>query len=156
MSDTTSKILRIVLAILLAVSFAVTIWFYLTASDIESGLDAEKKIELFGPVLEYFLVWTYGLFFAAAGGTVFFSIFQIITNPKGAVSSILPMAGFVIILIVSWVLSSDEVLYMPNYTGPGNDPATMKWSGAGLISMYILFALAMLAIVYSEVSKMLK
>lgn len=156
MSDTTSKILRILLSILLAVSFAVTIWFYLTAGDIESGLDTEKKIELFGPALEYLIDWTYVLLFIAIGGTLIFSIAQTISNPKDAAKSILPLLGFVAVLVISWFMASSEILPMPNYDGTGNEPFTLKWSGAGLISMYILFGVAMLAIVYSEVSKMIK
>ncbi len=156
MSDTLSRILRIVLALLIAVSFAMTLWFYFTASGIESSLETETKIEQFGSVLEYFVDWTYVLLFLAAGGTILFAVLDIVLNPKGAVRTLIPVAILAVIVGVAFSTASSDLLYMPNYDGAGNEPTTLKWAGTSLYVTYILFAGAFVAIVVSEVSKIFK
>jgi hypothetical protein len=37
-----------------------------------------------------------------------------------------------------------------------NVPATLKWVGAGLNTMYVMFVAAVLAILYSEINKAFK
>lgn len=156
MSDTLSRILRIVLALLIAVSFALTLWFYFTASGIDSSLEADMKIEQFGSVLEYYVDWTYVLLFIAAGGTLMFALLDIVTNPKGALRTLVGVAIFGGIILAAWSSASSELIHMPNYDGAGNEPTTLRWAGTSLIAMYILAATAVAAIVVTEVSKMFK
>jgi len=156
MSDTISKALRIILALLIAISLGITVGFFITASGIDSKMDAETKVELFGPVLEYFIDWAYVLFFIAGAGTLLAAITDIATNPKDAVKTLIPIGLLALVVIISWSLSTSELLPMPNYDGTGNEPGTLKWAGASLITTYMLFAVAFGAIVFSEVSKIFK
>jgi len=48
------------------------------------------------------------------------------------------------------------VLDLPHYKGKDNVPRTLFWTGTGLIVAYFLVAIAIIAIVYSEISKIFK
>lgn len=156
MTDTLSRILKIVLAILIAVSFALTFWFYFTASGIDSSLEPNTQIDQFGSVLEYYVDWTYLLLIIAAGGTILFAVLEIVLNPKGAVKTLIPIAALGVVAFIAYSSASSEIMHLPNYDGTGNEPVTLKWAGTSLFAMYILFALAFGAIVVSEVSKIFK
>ena len=54
-------------------------------------------------------------------------------------------------------MGSGELLKMPvSYTGPDNNPTTLKLADAGIYTMYILLALAVLGIIATEVIKVFK
>lgn len=156
MSDTLSKVLKIVLAILFALSFAILIWFFNAASGIDSSLDASAQIEQYGASLEYFIDWAYLLLGGAVVLTLGFAVLGMVTDLKSTKKALPGILGFIAVLVISWFLASDAVLNMPTYTGTGNDPVTLKWSDAGIIATYILLAGAGISIVYSEVSKAFK
>lgn len=154
--DTESKVLRIILGLLLAISLGIFIWFFLTASGIDPKMDVDTKVDLFGPVLESFIMWAYILAFIAAAGTLFAAVIDFVSNPKDAVKTLIPIGLLVLVCGISWSLASSELLHMPTYDGTGNEPGTLKWAGASLYAMYILSVIAVGAIIISEVSKIFK
>lgn len=156
MSDSLSRTLRIVLALLLAISVGLTFWFYFASRSIDSGLDAEVKIEQYGAVLEYFIGWSYVLLAVAGGSALVFALISIFTNTKNLGSTLIPVVALVVIVAVSYFLASDQLLHMPNYDGTGNEPGTLKMAGMSLITTYFLFAAALASIVIAELSKIFK
>lgn len=100
-------------------------------------------------VISYFLMLSYLLFalglVAALGG----SIFKSITNPSNLKKSGLNLVVVFVVFLISYVLSSGEVL--DSY---GNiSPFVSKWSEVGLYMLYILTVIAIGSIVFSNVSK---
>jgi len=103
-------------------------------------------------IINMFIVLAYILFgvgiIAALGG----SLMKAISNPKNIKGSLIGLGVIVVITIIGYALASDEVL--KNYGDI--TPSSSRWSEAGLFMLYIFFALAVLAILYSNISKSLK
>jgi hypothetical protein len=142
-----SKILRIVLIVLLAISALLTILFYAGGKDI-NGNPSYTNI---------FIVWAYILTGIAVGFAIIFPIFQMITNPKNAKKGLLGIAALVVVVGIAYLLSSTEQLGITNEELMQYDvPSTLKYAGTLIHSIYILAALAILSMIYSEVAKAFK
>ena len=118
MSSKLSKIINIVLWVLLGVSVVLAVLFYL--GKVVPGTEDTTMEE---PVItELFLKWTYVMAIGAAAVTLLFSVLNLILNPKGLKQAIIGIVGLAVLLVVSYFLASDELLYMPGYEGTGNEP----------------------------------
>ena len=72
---------------------------------------------------------------------------------KGDIKKTLLSVGlFLVIIVLSYVLAGDEIIYDRNDV-PVISASGSKWVGAGLIAFYILGALAILAMLFSGVTK---
>ncbi|MFP4023943.1 MAG: hypothetical protein ACLFVR_05395 [Thiohalospira sp.] len=142
-----NKILRIVLIILLAVSAVMGILFYSGGEDI-SGQPVYTNT---------FIVWAYILTGIAIVFAIIFPIFQMIKNPKAAVKSLLGLLVVAVVIFVAYAVASGEKLGITNPELMKYDvPGTLKYAGTLLNSVYFLAGLAILSMIYSEVSKMFK
>lgn len=142
-----NKILRISLIVLLAISAFICILFYAGG---ESAPGQPRFTELY-------IVWAYVLTGLAVGLTVLFPIIQMISNPKNAKKGLLGVAALAVIIVVSYAMSSGELLgiidpELIHY----DEPSTLKFAGMILNSSYLLAGIAMLTMIYSEVSKAFK
>jgi len=152
MSTRLSKIINIVLWTLMGVSFVLALLFYL--GRIVPGTEGTNMEE---PVItETFLKWAYVMVVGAFAATIVFSAINLILHPKGLKQAIIGIVGLGALLLVSYFLSSDEILYMPGYDGTGNEPSTLKFAGTFLYLTYILAGLAVLSILYAEIAKFFK
>ncbi len=133
-----SKILRIFLGVLLAVSALLAILFYL---DIVSD--------------DLLIYWGYFLVIFAAAITILFPIAHIVLNPKNSLKIFIALGLMVVLAIVSYSVSkvgfSDLAIEKLETTAE-----TAKYVGAGLIFTYILAAIAVFAIIFSSISKLFK
>ena len=106
------------------------------------------------------LTYTEVLLYISVGAVILFSLFnfvlKLISQPKKALVSVISIVLLLVIVFIAYSYASDEVLNMPTYDGPDNVPGTLKWSGAGLITAYILLGLAVLSILYVEIAKLFK
>ncbi|MEN9443718.1 MAG: hypothetical protein RIS47_608 [Bacteroidota bacterium] len=155
MSDSLSKVIKIVFAILLTVSLILIVWFFAKTSEIDSELSADVQIEQFGSSLEYLIDWTYLLLIVAVGGGLL-STLKVFTNWKSAKQALVYVGVTVVMVGVSYMFSSGELLTIQGYTGTDNNPATLKMVDTGIIVTYFLFAMAGVSILYAEISKMFK
>jgi len=92
---------------------------------------------------------TYALVAVAVIATVLFAVFHMTQNfgkAKGALVGILILAA---IILLSYAISTNEVY-------PNAGPVISKWVGGGIIATFILAGLALIAAVYTEVSKLFK
>lgn len=107
---------------------------------------------------DYALGWAYILLAIAAIAAVMFPLINIVTDIKAILRLLAVFAGAAILLLVSYfVFASDTAIDILGYTGTDNsDPVTLKWIDTGLFSTYIIFGLALLSILYSEVAKIFK
>lgn len=142
-----NKILRISLIVLLAISAFICILFYVGG---ESAPDQPRFTQLY-------ILWAYALTGLAVGLTVVFPIVQMISNPKNAKKGLLGVVALAVIIVVSYAMSSGELLGIidPELI-QYDEPTTLKYAGMMLNSIYALAALAILTMVYSEVSKVFK
>ena len=152
MSNSLSKILSYGLYVLLAISVVFTIFFYF--GEIVPGTEGTNLEE---PVItKSFLTWAFILGIIAAGTTLLFSFIQMFSSRKNAIRAAIVIAIFAVIILISYSLASDEVLHIVGYKGKDNVPDTLKWVGTGLNTMVILFALAVLALLYTGISRIFK
>ncbi len=106
-------------------------------------------------VTETILIWAGILIGLAALSAIIFPLIRMITNPKNAKKSLLGLVGIAVIVFIAWQFSSDEILPLAT-ENPDNVPHVLKLAGAQLGTMYILLALAVLSIFYTEIRNLFK
>lgn len=133
-----NKLYSIILMTLLGISALLSVLFYL------------------GAVSEGILIsWCYILFGIATLAAIVFPMINMVQNPKGAKNSLIGVVVLVVVFAIGYAMAGSE----ESFTIDGKllaDAATSKKSEAGLIAFYIMGAAAIVAVIYAEVSKMLK
>jgi hypothetical protein len=152
MSNLSSKILKILTWVLMAVTIVFAVIFYL--GNIVPGTEGTRIEE--PTITQSFLVWAYILFLLTAGVTLFFSIVNFVVNPKGAKKSLVGLVAAIAIIVISYLLSDDTLLNMPFYDGKDNVPGTLKFVDTTLFTAYILVGIAFLSILWSSISRVFK
>ncbi|MCK4880268.1 MAG: hypothetical protein KAS82_06405 [Bacteroidales bacterium] len=103
------------------------------------------------------LVWAYILLLITLIASIVFPLIAVISNPKALVSLLVVLAGAAVLVIVSYLLSSDTTINIIGYTGTENsDPGTLKMIDTVLFVTYMLFGLALGSILYAIVSRAFK
>lgn len=149
MTGKLSKILSFVLGGLLLVTVVVFALFYLGGSE-ENNPEVPQYTSLALQLAYVFLGITIIL-------AIIFPIYTLIQRPKSAISALVGIVGIVIIVLIGYFMGSGHMLKMPeSYHGPDNNPATLKLTDAGIYTMYILLALAILGIIGTEIIKVFK
>lgn len=133
-----SKILRIFLGVLLAISTLLAVLFF-------AGVISD----------DYLIYWGYFLVILTATITIIFPIVFIIMNPKGSIKIFIALGLLVVIGLISYALaqSSFGALQLEKL---GTTAETARFVGAGLIFTYIMFGLAVLSIIYAGISSIFK
>ena len=148
MNDNIAKITKVILWVLIALSlfFALMLFINTSAEDttwITNGLS-----------------FTYILLILTAGAAVLATLYiftmKFLAKPKRALISLIPIILLGVVFIIAYIKASDVPLDMPNYEGDANVPVQVKWSGVGLIMMYIVFGLAVLSILYASIARLFK
>ena len=99
----------------------------------------------------YGIIICYILLAVATLAAVVFPIIQLAQNPKNAKGALVGIGALVVVLGISYVLAADN--------NPSNIEITAdaaKQVGTGLYAFYLLSAVAIIAVVYSEVAKFFK
>lgn len=99
----------------------------------------------------YGIIICYILLAVAVLTAVIFPIIQLIQNPKGAKGALIGIVALVIVVGVSYALSSGDAAAHLEITAEG-----AKQVDTGLFAFYILASVAILSLVYSEVAKLFK
>ena len=102
----------------------------------------------------YGIILTYILLAVAAITAIGFPIKHIITHPKKAKEVGVAIGGLFAVYLIATLLASDEVT--EHYAKFGVTETISKQVGTGLFLLYILGAGAIITILYSEATKMLK
>lgn len=121
------------------------------------GLSALLSVLFFADVVSegLLITWCYVLLGIAAVSAVVFPLITMAKNPKGAKNALIGVVALVIVVAIGYAMAGNEEFY----TLDGSllaDSATSQKSEAGLIAFYIMGAAAIGAVIYAEVSKMLK
>lgn len=99
-------------------------------------------------IIDVGLYASYILIILCALAAVVIPLIQSFSDPQSLVKSAIGLVALVVIFFIGYALASGDA--------PGTTESTSKFVGAGLITMYILFIGAFVAIVFTEVSKMIK
>ncbi len=103
-----------------------------------------------------FLQYSYVALLIPAVLMVVFPIRYYITHPEKIKQALFSIGGLAVILVLSYALASAEPLNFMGSEEFDMSESTMKMVGGGLIAFYIMAIGAIVAIAYSEISKLLK
>lgn len=99
------------------------------------------------------LYLTYVLIGICIAGILGFSVANIAKNPGGAKSALIGIAGLALVFIITYV-ASDGSDATTIFADEGITEGTSKTVGMGLTTFYVLTAVAIVAILYVEVSRL--
>jgi|TARA_B100000902_G_scaffold304295_1_gene292512 hypothetical protein len=105
-------------------------------------------------LVDIILYFGYGMVIVAAVLSVGFPLWIASKNPKSLVGTGIGLGSILVLFLVAWLISSGEVY--SSYSEFGVDASLSKFIGGMLNLVYILAGLAVVGIVYSEISKSLK
>jgi multisubunit Na+/H+ antiporter MnhB subunit len=150
------KISSWTLFIVWIISLALFALFYLGGVGEPLGVDQFKNPIYTGELL----IWSYILFAICAVSMLLFGITQFFnkfkTDPKGALSSLVVVAGFAILLIIAYAVGDGTSLPGINDDSQKfNTPVWLKITDMWLYAMYILLVLAIIAMIWGSVKKIL-
>lgn len=100
------------------------------------------------------LYLSYVLLFVAIAVAIVFPLLYFIKHPGGLVKSLMGIGGLVVVFIICYLLSGSEVT--AKYASLGVGAGSSKLIGAGLMMFYVTLVIALVGLVYSEISKALK
>ena len=97
----------------------------------------------------------YFLFFIALGAAIIFPLLSLVKHPKSLGKSGLGVGGLVVLFGIAYALSGGEL--SPKWAGLGvTTEFNSKMIGAGLTMFYFVIIIAIIAMIYSEISKAFK
>lgn len=109
-----------------------------------------------GTFANSFIIWSYILFGIAAVAVLGFAIFQLVSRPKQAMGALMGIGALGVVVLLSYIFASGEIPQFLGYEKFDITEGLSKYVGTGLWSMYILGILAVVSIIYTEVSKAFK
>lgn len=159
MSEKVLKLLaRIPMFLFLFVAVVLTVMFVIGTSGTD---DRAELMRVVNPPI----VYTYVLLVIAVVLLLGFTVVNLVTNPRGAVKTLLGVGVLVVVFLIAYALSSDEPLQMANGTlyGSNADPKVASsqmrevvMTDVGIIATYILTGIAVLALLVTGVRAFLK
>lgn len=101
------------------------------------------------------LVYTYILFGLTILASILFPIINIIKNPKGSMRSLIGILAMVVVLGISYLVSSSEPMTLSDNTIVDN-ATTLKLADMGLYAAYIMLIAVFAVILFGEIKNALK
>lgn len=101
------------------------------------------------------IYWAYALVGFAIIVTILASVYGLIINPKGAIKITIVLVGMVVLAIIAYSISSNEFSEL-QLEKLDSSAMTSELVGAGLIFMYALAIIGVLAIFYASISRIFK
>lgn len=100
------------------------------------------------------LYFGYFLFFVAVAALIVLTLMNVLKAPKDLMKSGAAIGGLVLIFVVGYVMSDDEVTLKA--AAAGTTRLASKMIGAGLIMLYVIFFAALGSLIYSFINKSMK
>lgn len=144
---------KITLAVLMGLGVIVSLLFYIggTSGSLEVAgdfLDIPKFSDLF-------LVWNYilvaGVCLLTFGVVVWEFVKTYKVEPKKAIRSLIVVVGFILLIVVCWLLGSPEEVKIIGYEGSDNVGFMAQLSDACLYLTYILTAATVVALIWGVI-----
>jgi hypothetical protein len=144
-----SKILNIIEYILLAVTLVLAGLFYF-------GGEVEGAVYSTPIYTDNFLNWGKILVVATALIAIISEIVTLVLNPKNAVRTLVSIVALGVIVLVAYSLGDGTPMNLVGYKGGDNVPSMLVMSDTFLFSTYFLFGIAIVAILYTELSRLFR
>ncbi|PRY97025.1 hypothetical protein BY457_11399 [Marinilabilia salmonicolor] len=142
-----SKYLSYVLYLLLAVTLVFAGLFYFGGEVEDAGYPLYT---------ESFLNWGKVLLMIAAAVAILFEIANLLLHPQAAIRSLISIALLGVIVVIAYSMGDGTPLQLVGYKGPDNVPSMLILGDTFLYSTYILIGGALVAILFTEVSRIFK
>ncbi len=108
-------------------------------------------------MIDFGLYATYALIGICILMILVFAVGRIAKNPGGAKSALIGIVGLLVLLFVAYALSTGtDANTNPKYVEMSLSEETSRQVGTGLMVFYILAGLAILSILYVEVTRLFK
>jgi hypothetical protein len=142
-----SKYLSYVLYLLLAVTLVFAGLFYFGGEVEDAGYPLYT---------ESFLNWGKVLLMIAAAVAILFEIANLLLHQQAAIRSLISIALLGVIVVIAYSMGDGTPLQLVGYKGPDNVPSMLILGDTFLYSTYILIGGALVAILFTEVSRIFK
>jgi len=150
------RIAEIFFLSLMAISVILTLIFYLNIGNVNPNDPLPKRIMDIGSSLDYLTYWTYLLTILSVLFAIGFPAIQIFANPKSGLKALASVAGLAVVFFIAYQLGDDTIMNIAGYTGPDNIPSRLKMTDMAIFANYAMVIGAVIALLYSEVSKLFK
>jgi len=150
------RISQIFFFALMGISIVLMVIFYLNTGKIDPNAPLSAQISQIGPILNTFTYWTFILAFLAIAFAIGFPAIQMIANPKSGIKALVSIGILGLVMFVAYQLGDDTVLNIAGYTGEDNVASKLKMTDMILFSVYGMTIIAVIAIIYGEISKLFK
>lgn len=100
------------------------------------------------------LIAAYVLVIGGGLSAIILPLINALNNPKSLMYAGIGIAGLLFLFLIGYLIAGNEVT--ANYIKYGVDAGTSKIVGGALICMYILTLFAIVGILYTEFSKLIK
>jgi hypothetical protein len=158
MRNIIQKASKALTAIIIAFAVILTA-ILLGTSDNGMSKDFVRAFDEIGTTLDIFTIGTYIIAGLTLLLVLIFSVSNMFIKPKAAKNALIGIGALVIIIIVSYFLSTPDIdpkFVLDIAENTVVTDALSQQVGAGLIATYILAGLSVLAIIYASVSKLIK
>lgn len=126
----------------------------LIIANADSEMAVADQEAVIGGSLDGALWITYILIVLIAAAAVLFGLINVARNPKKNMGAVLGTVAMVLILLVAYYGFADN--YVPEKWQGLVTPGTSQWSGAGLMTLYVIMGASVAAVVYAEVNRLFK
>lgn len=100
------------------------------------------------------LYGAYALFAVALGAAIILPLINTLQSPGEIKKALFALAGIVVLFIISYAIAGSEVT--TEQAAKGLSENTSKLVGAGLTMFYLVAAIAIVGLIYSEINKAFK
>jgi len=105
-------------------------------------------------IVDIMLYGAYLLVIVAALGAIVLPLINALSNPKSLLKSVLGVVIIGVIYLIGWGVSGDEVT--AKYIEFDITSTSSQVIGGVLITTYLLMGIAVISIIYSEISKIIR
>jgi len=148
------KLVQIMMYVLLGVSLIMIIAFYFGGT--ESITFTSGKEYSYPGFTDNMIYWAYALFIISTLSALLFPIISLVTDIKKAKNSLIGIVGLAVIVGLAYVLASGVIPTFHNFEKFNITESISKSVGTGLYTTYLLGGMAILGILYTEISKSFK
>ncbi len=149
-----SKIVQFVMYGLLAISVGMILAFYF--GDSETITFANEKEYVYPTFTDGMIYWMYTLFGISTITAILFAVFLLVTDLKKAKNTLIGIVGLAVVVGVAYLLASGAIPTFHNVEKFNITESISKMIGTGLYTMYLLAGLAVVGILFTEISKSFK
>ena len=143
-----NKIIKIVLVVLGALS--AILWYQLPGRDVPASEAVESG------AMNFMFIITYLLLGFAVVVSLVFTLKNLFANPKSLKKTLMVSGGFIVVVLISYVLASGTDVSIEEMAGRGIDTSetTIRRIGTGLNMFFLLVLIAIAAMVMGAFKNM--